>query len=147
MLYQHASEHRLVPSHCLLCADFLDTLVKRQGREAEAASLERMTAQWLLLTPLLVQACKRLSYPSAFLLDLFQVSHCMHCSKKHYVKENAAAHDSLVDLCTRRDTTTLGSLFRTRQTKMHDQCVYAPAVQTSSLLLVQALIQLFMQLH
>ncbi|KAL0029785.1 hypothetical protein WJX79_010638 [Trebouxia sp. C0005] len=53
-------------------AGFLDTLVKRQGREAEAASLERMTAQWLLLLPLLIQACKCLPYPSAFLQDLFQ---------------------------------------------------------------------------
>ncbi|KAL0029746.1 hypothetical protein WJX79_007038 [Trebouxia sp. C0005] len=53
-------------------ADFLETLVKRQGREAEAASLERMTAQWLLLLPLLIQACKCLPYPSAFLQDLFQ---------------------------------------------------------------------------
>jgi len=98
MLYQCMSRHRLVPSHCLLCADFLDTLVKRQGREAEAASLERMTAQWLLLTPLLVQACKRLPYPSAFLQDLFQVSLCMHCSKKHYATRNAAARDSLIDM-------------------------------------------------
>ncbi len=98
MLYQCTSGHWLLPSHCLLCAELLDTLVKRQGRQAEAASLERMTAQWLLLTPLLVQACKRLPYPSAFLQDLFQVSLCMHCSKKHYATQNAAAHDSLGDL-------------------------------------------------
>jgi hypothetical protein len=107
-----------VLSHCLLYTDFLDTLLKRQGREAEAASLERMTAQWLLLTPLLVQACKQLPHPSALLQDLFQVSHCVHCSRKRYAKQNAAALDSLVDLCTRRDMTTLGSLFSTRQTKM-----------------------------
>ena len=98
MLHQHISEHWLVPSHCLLCADFLETLVKRQGREAEAASLERMTAQWLSLIPLLVQACKGLPYPSAFLQDLFQVTHCVHCSNKQYATQTGAAHDSLVDL-------------------------------------------------
>ena len=144
MLYQHASEHWLVPSHCLMYAGFLDTLVKRQGREAEAASLERMTAQWLLLLPLLIQACKCLPYPSAFLQDLFQVSHCMRCSKKRYSKQNTAAHDSLVDACTRRDHSRL---FRTKKTKLHDQDVCAPIVQISQALSVQAMIQIFTQLH
>jgi len=54
-------------------AEFLESHVQRQGREAEGEAMEMMTVEWLQLMPLLVQACQRRPQASAFLQDLFQV--------------------------------------------------------------------------
>ena len=60
-------------------ADVMSALIQRINREAETDAMELATIQWLQLLPILVQACAQLSCSSAFLNDIFQVSHMTAC--------------------------------------------------------------------